>query len=101
MMQSALSALTDGDERTLCDWDWCWNRDAESGFLVYAKYAQYPEKTHMKHLSEREDEIRPYRYVRTFKEVAKPLLVSEMGKDQLQEYINGILGTKGKNPALP
>jgi hypothetical protein len=49
----------------------------------------------LKCMSEMEDESSPYSYVRTFKEVTRPKMVSEMDKEELQVYINKILGSKG------
>jgi hypothetical protein len=46
-------------------------------------------------LPETDDESKPYRYVRTFTETVTPRLVSEMEKDELQAFINELLGAKG------
>jgi len=66
--------------------------------LEYAKYAKYSRATRVKGLSETEDEIKPYHYVRTFKEVAKPKVVSEMDKEELQAYINQLLKPQDSIP---
>jgi len=52
-------------------------------------------------LSETEAEDTPYRYVRTFKEVERPKLVTEMDKDELQAFINELLGAKGLDTTIP
>jgi len=46
-------------------------------------------------LSEREEEIKPYRYVRTFNDLTRQKTVSEMDKGELQSFISQILGSKG------
>ena len=46
------------------------------------------------------DESKPYRYVGTFKEVAESRLSAEMEKDELQTYINQLLGAKGLDNAI-
>jgi len=46
-------------------------------------------------LPETQDEDRPYRYVRSFKEVASHPSVSEMDREELQAYVNQLLGAKG------
>ena len=52
-------------------------------------------------LSETEDESRPHRYVRTFGEVERPKAVSEIDEDELQNFINLILGARGPDTAIP
>jgi len=80
---------------------WCTNRDAESRFLEYAKYAEYSVDRRRVGLPETEDESTPYRYVRTFKEVERSKLVTEMDKDELQAFINELLGAKGLDTTIP
>ena len=51
-------------------------------------------------LPETKDEGRPYRYVRTFKEVEMPRPVAEMDRDEVQGFINQLLGAKGVDNAI-
>lgn len=76
------------------------NRDVEFRFLEYAKQPQYLAKPLDFQLSEKAEETKPYRYVRTFSAEQKARTVSEMDKDQLQGYINQILGAKGLDSAI-
>ena len=74
---------------------WCFNRDAESRFLDFAKDLQYPTVPLDPRLSEKEEESKPYRYVRKFSEEHKTQTISEMGKEEIQTYVNRLLGAKG------
>jgi len=51
-------------------------------------------------LPETQDESRPYRHVRNFKEVASHPPVSKMERDELQAFINQVLGAKGLDNAV-
>ena len=68
--------------------------------MEYAKQLQYQAEPPFAQLSEKAEETKPYRYVRTFSAEQKARTVSEMDKDQLQEYINQILGAKGLDTAI-
>jgi len=46
-------------------------------------------------LSEKEEEDKPYRYVRTFSAETTERPISEMDKEELQTFINRLLGAKG------
>ena len=62
------------------------------------------QKTWMKEeswrLPETQDEGRPYRYVRNFKEAESHPSVSEMEGDELQAFINKVLGARGVDNAV-
>ena len=75
--------------------NWCCNQDVESVFLDYAKYPQYSAGRFVSWLSEKQEESQPYRYVRTFAVEPKSRPVAEMDKDEIQEFINQLLGAKG------
>jgi hypothetical protein len=62
--------------------------------LDYAKELQYPTVPLDPRLSEKEEESKPYRYVRKFSE-EQIQTISEMDKEELQTYINRLLGAKG------
>ena len=68
--------------------------------MEYAKQLQYQPEPPLAQLSEKAEETKPYRYVRTFSAEQKARTVSEMDKDQLQEYVNQILGAKGLDTAI-
>ena len=63
--------------------------------MEYAKYLQYAEAQFVSRLSEKEEEDRPYRYVRTFSAESAERPISEMDKEELQTFINRLLGAKG------
>jgi len=92
----------DGDAKRLpvVDRSWRTNRDAESRFLEYAKQLQYLADPPDSQLSEKEEEAKPFRYVRTFSAEQKARTASEMDKEELQAYINNLLGAKGSDGAI-
>jgi hypothetical protein len=45
-------------------------------------------------LSEIEEEIKPFKYVRTFESMSTERPIAEMDKEVLQAYINKMLGAK-------
>ena len=68
--------------------------------MEYAKDAQYSGKNAVKGLSERQEDYKPYRYVRTFRQATRQKLVSEMDEEELQSYVNQILGSQGLDTAI-
>ena len=46
-------------------------------------------------MPEEEEESKTYRYVRTFSVETRERAVTNMDKEELQEYINQLLGAKG------
>ena len=67
--------------------------------MDYGKHSQYSDMPSAKRLSEKEDSVIPYRYVRTFKQTSGTQLV-EMDKANLQAYVNRLLGTKGLTSSI-
>jgi len=63
--------------------------------LDYAKQLQYEVEPPNRQLSEKEEESKTYRYVRTFSAEQETRTVTEMDKEELQGYINRLLGAKG------
>jgi len=45
-------------------------------------------------LSETSEDVKPFKYARTFQSATKERPVSDMDKNALENYINGILGVK-------
>jgi len=50
-------------------------------------------------LAETQEEVKPYRYFKTFKEGSKENPIDEMASEELQAHINQILGAKNREPA--
>jgi len=68
--------------------------------LDYAKYPQYVQESFEFQFSDKKEELKPYRYVRTFSKEEKTQKVSEMDKEELQSYINRLIGAKSLDGAI-
>jgi hypothetical protein len=50
-------------------------------------------------LSETEENLAPYKYVRTFKEKTKAVSIADFNKEELQDYLNALLDIKDPKSA--
>ena len=51
-------------------------------------------------MSDKKEDDRPYIYVRTFSEEPKTQMAPEMDKEEMQTYVNRLLGAKGLDTAI-